>query len=175
MGFTNNKCQFICLALIVVLGAWAYNEASARTLQDQGTSMYDMYQNWMAHHGRVYNDINEMEKRFEIFKRNVARIDAFNRASNKPYKLGVNQFADLTNEEFRASRNRYKAHVCDSSKTTSFKYENVTAAPSSLDWRKKGAVTPVKDQGQCGNFSCFSSNFPLKFTFDTLLHLLKNK
>ncbi|PON96412.1 Peptidase C1A [Trema orientale] len=140
MGFITNKCQCICLALIIVLGAWAYNEASARTLQgqdDASISMYDRYQNWMAHHGRVYEDVNEKEKRFEIFKR------------NEPYKLGVNQLADLTNEEFRASRNRYKAHVCGSSKTTWFRYENVSVVPSSLDWRKKGAVTPVKDQGQC--------------------------
>ncbi|PON32633.1 Cysteine Protease [Parasponia andersonii] len=158
MGLSTNKCQFMCLALIVVLGAWAYSKASARTLQGQDdASMYDRHQNWMAHHGRVYKDVSEEEKRFMIFKRNVARIDAFNRASNEPYKLGVNQFADLTNEEFRASRNRYKAHVCDSSKTTSFKYENVTAAPSSLDWREKGAVTPVKDQGQCGCCWAFSA------------------
>ncbi|KAM6548800.1 hypothetical protein CsatB_020476 [Cannabis sativa] len=153
----QNKWQLIFFGLIVVLGAWAYNEASARTLQDQEVSMYDRYRTWMAHHGRMYKDEEEEKKRFEIFKRNVGRIDDFNRASNKSYKLGVNQFADLTNEEFGASRNRYKAHVCDSTRTTSFIYENVTAIPSSLDWRKLGAVTPIKDQGDCGCCWAFSA------------------
>jgi C1A family cysteine protease len=35
-------------------------------------------------------------------------------------------------------------------KVTSFKYENVTVVPATMDWRKKGVITPIKDQGQCG-------------------------
>ncbi|KHG19386.1 KDEL-tailed cysteine endopeptidase CEP2 -like protein [Gossypium arboreum] len=118
--------------------------------------MYERHQQWMVQFGRVYKDANERQKRFQIFKQNVARIDYFNAANNKPYKLGVNQFADLTNQEFTASRNGLKGHMCSNTATT-FKYENATALPSTVDWRKKGAVTPIKDQGQCGCCWAFSA------------------
>ncbi|KVH95963.1 Peptidase C1A, papain [Cynara cardunculus var. scolymus] len=65
-------------------------------------------------------------------------IDSCKNAMNKGYKLAVNEFADLTNKEFRTARNRFKAHECSPS-TTAFRYENLTAFPSSMDWRKKGA------------------------------------
>lgn len=103
----------------------------------------------MARHGRMYKDVAERLRRYEIFNGNVRRIESFNRASNKPYKLSVNRFADLTNEEFRASRNGFKEHM-RAMDTKYFKYENISAVPSSVDWRKKGAVTPIKDQEDCG-------------------------
>ncbi|CAL2251950.1 unnamed protein product [Prunus armeniaca] len=69
--------------------------------------------------------------------------------------LSLNEFADLTNVEFREIRNGYtkrspKLIVSNSMKATSFRYGNVTDAPPSVDWREKGAVTPIKDQGKCG-------------------------
>ncbi|XP_008244499.1 PREDICTED: senescence-specific cysteine protease SAG39-like [Prunus mume] len=143
-----------CLALIIMLGAWS-SKATSRSLQD--ASMYGRHEQWMVRYGRVYTDNEEKEKRFKIFKENVAYIESSNADSSKPYKLRVNQFTDLTNEEFIASRNRFKGHEC-STKTTSFKYENVTASvPATMDWRKKGAVTPIKDQGQCGCCWAFSA------------------
>ncbi|KAH7577051.1 hypothetical protein JRO89_XS01G0197700 [Xanthoceras sorbifolium] len=145
MGFTN-QFQCLCLALIIVLGAWV-PQAMARTLQD--ASMHERHEQWMYLHGRVYNDNYEKEKRYQIFKENVERIESFNKADNKSYKLGVNEFADLTNEEFKASRNRFKGHMGSQSELISYKYENVTAVPPTMDWRMRGAVTPVKNQGQC--------------------------
>ena len=143
----------MCLALLLILVACA-SQAMSPTLQDE---MYEWHEQWIAHYGHVYKDTIEKEQRYKIFKENVAYIESFNNAANKPYKLSVNQFADLTNEEFKTSRNRFKGHEC-STKTTSFRYENVTAMPSTLDWRTEWAVTPIKDQGQCGQFQTLLGN-----------------
>ncbi|GKB01872.1 peptidase C1A [Tanacetum coccineum] len=120
------------------------------------TSSYESHEQWMARYGRVYKDIYEKEQRSKIFQENVLYIQSFNNAMNKGYKLAVNEFADLTNEEFKTTRNRFMAHECSPS-TSAFRYENVTAIPSSMDWRAKGAVTPIKDQGQCGCCWAFSA------------------
>ncbi|CAI9299118.1 unnamed protein product [Lactuca saligna] len=117
---------------------------------------YESHEQWMAHYGRVYKDVDEKEERSRIFQENVRYIESSNSVMNKAYKLAVNEFTDLTNEEFTSTRNRFKAHECSPS-TSAFRYENVTAVPSSMDWRKKGAVTPVKDQGQCGCCWAFSA------------------
>ncbi|KAF9609279.1 hypothetical protein IFM89_014473 [Coptis chinensis] len=135
--------------LLIILSLWACRAAS-RTLNE--ASILERYEQWMVQYGRVYNDATEKETCFEIFKENVKRIESLNRAGNRTYMLSVNGFADQTNEEFKAARNGYKG-LCSPAKplhATPFRYENATAVPSSMDWRKKGAVTPVKDQGQCG-------------------------
>ncbi|XP_065857349.1 senescence-specific cysteine protease SAG39-like [Euphorbia lathyris] len=153
MAFTT---QFPCftLALIFLFGALASQAMAARTLQD--ASMQAQHEQWMARYGRVYKDSNEKEMRFNIFKQNVHLIESFNKDEAKSFKLGINQFADLTNEEFKTSRNGFKGHMC-SEQAGPFRYENISAVPTSMDWRKKGAVTPIKDQGQCGSCWAFST------------------
>ncbi|WCJ32678.1 senescence-associated gene 12 [Euphorbia peplus] len=153
MAFTT---QFTCitLALIFLFGAFASQAIATRTLQD--ASMQAMHEQWMTRYGRVYKDSNEKEMRFDIFKQNVQLIESFNKAGGKSYKLGINQFADLTNEEFKTSRNKFKGHMC-SEQAGPFRYQNISAVPTSMDWRKKGAVTPIKDQGQCGSCWAFST------------------
>ena len=149
MGITN-KSQLIILALLVVLGTWAHNAATARTIQGTSVREEEMmrHEQWMSLHGITYAGADEKAKRREVFERNVARIEAFNAANaDKPYKLGVNKFADLTSEEFVASRNGFKAHVCEArraSVSTGFRYENASGVPSSMDWRKKGQSRPLR-------------------------------
>ncbi|KAK2972146.1 hypothetical protein RJ640_018214 [Escallonia rubra] len=149
----TNTYPVICLATLVILGALA-SQASSRSFHE--ASMRGKHEQWMDRYDRVYKDADEKNKRFKIFKKNVKHIESFNQANEKPYKLAVNKFADLTNEEFKASRNGLKLHA-RSQTTASFRFENVTAVSASLDWRVEGAVTPVKDQGQCGCCWAFSA------------------
>ncbi|KAL8468226.1 hypothetical protein ACS0TY_031459 [Phlomoides rotata] len=112
----------------------------------------------MTRYGRTYKDEAEKAKRFKIFKENVEYIESSNSAGVRPYKLDINSFTDLTNGEIKATRNGYKMESYrKSSRVSPFKYANVSAVPSSIDWRKKGAVTGVKDQGQCGCCWAFSA------------------
>ncbi|KAJ9171078.1 hypothetical protein P3X46_019126 [Hevea brasiliensis] len=151
------KMQCLLIALLIFIMA---DLVSSRKLylHDQSSSMHERHQLWMKKYGRVYRDKAEKERRFEIFKHNVKFIESFNAAGNKSYKLRINKFADLSNDEFKASHNGYRrSEQTRSVKATSFKYANVTGLPASMDWRKQGAVTPVKDQDDCGSCWSFSA------------------
>lgn len=73
-------------------------------------------------------------------------IKKFNKEANHTYKLGLNEFSDLTDEEFTMFHTGY--NPTSSFKNSSFQYENLTDVPPSIDWRNEEAVTPVKFQGE---------------------------
>ncbi|TYH93869.1 hypothetical protein ES332_A12G002400v1 [Gossypium tomentosum] len=108
---------------------------------------------------------------FKIFKSSVEFIESFNAAGNRGYKLSINEFADQTNE-FKAYRNGYgRPQRLKSRKQTSFRYENVTSLPASIDWRKRAAVTPIKDQAQCGvDHGCEDGEMEEEFEFRIRYH-----
>ena len=141
--------RILIIASILAIGILWSSGVTCRMLGDHDLPMSTRHELWMVRYARVYNNDSEKQMRYNIFKDNVEFIKSFNEAENQPYKLAVNEFADQTNKEFKASRNGYKSS--SNKRSTPFRYENVTAVPPTMDWRKKGAVTPVKDQGQCGN------------------------
>lgn len=109
---------------------------------------------WMASHGRIYKDNAEKEARLKIFQENLQFVKNFNSQPNQTFRLSLNRYADLTNKEFLSGRTG-GLMVSTLSRPTSLDtfYDSLsaTSAPSGVDWRQKGAVGPVKDQGQsCG-------------------------
>nr|XP_009783414.1 PREDICTED: germination-specific cysteine protease 1-like [Nicotiana sylvestris] len=80
-----------------------------------------------------------------------ADIPEYNNSKNRTYELGLNRFADLTNEEYRAiflgTRSGARRRLVKS-KNASQRYGSRANEhlPESVDWRKKGAVAPIKDQ-----------------------------
>jgi hypothetical protein len=123
----------------------------------------------MAQYSRVYKDDAEKARRFEVFKANVKFIESFNAAGNRKFRLGVNQFADLTNDEFRATKTNKGFNPNVAKVPTRFRYANVStdALPASVDWRTKGAVTPIKDQGQCGKLVHLCNHKPMFVTMSS--------
>jgi KDEL-tailed cysteine endopeptidase len=152
---------FVLLLLSCCLIMLAPSPAAAAAGTDQlgvdaaagGTDklMMDRFLRWQAAYNRSYPTVEEKRRRFEVYRRNMEYIEETNRAGNLTYTLGENQFADLTQEEFldMYTMKGTMGHG-GGSKATNVSDEGVAVdAPTSVDWRSQGAVTPIKNQGTC--------------------------
>jgi len=119
---------------------------------------------WKATHGKDYENNREEIKRRTIWESNFRRVQHHNlRATlgEHTFTIGVNKFADLLNSEFVEMVNGYTAENKQKGLFT-FMAPSYTNLPDSVDWRTKGYVTDVKDQGQCGSCWAFSSTGSLE-------------
>ncbi|CAA7022747.1 unnamed protein product [Microthlaspi erraticum] len=120
----------------------------------------ELFDDWCQRHGKTYGSEEERQQRIQIFRDNHDFVTQHNRIANSTYSLSLNAFADLTHHEFKTSRLGLSAPAPSvmAKEQSMGVSDNVRAkVPDSVDWRKKGAVTNVKDQGSCGACWSFSA------------------
>jgi len=138
------------------------NTAVSQPLGEQ--ELEDAFTSFVKQYNKKYTH-DEFFGRYNVFKANMEKIRVSN-LQNLSYTLAVNEFADQTWDEFRAARLGFKNR--DYSLLRSLNVDHSlesTAAPTSVDWRTKGVVTGVKDQGQCGSCWAFSTTGSLEAAY----------
>lgn len=108
-------------------------------------TMEKAFQNFKLKYSKSYQDEAEESYRYSVFQTNYVEIYRHNKFLVFS-KVGVNQFADLTDDEFKAMFTGHKHSGDeddgdDSNPHTPLPTDNL---PASFDWRDKGAITPVK-------------------------------
>ncbi|XP_064607132.1 cathepsin L2-like isoform X1 [Liolophura sinensis] len=126
----------------------------------------DLNGQWMLFkslYNKTYTPEDEPSRRL-VWEANVRYIEKHNHEASQglhTFVLGQNKFADMTVKEFSRLMNGYRMSNKSREGTAYLPPSNVKL-PDTMDWRKEGYVTPVKNQEQCGSCWAFSTTGSLE-------------
>jgi len=133
--------KFIAVLLALAVACFAF---------DLG---HDEFAQWAAKYGKTYATTEEAQYRRGVWMKNKVYVEDWN-AKDNGVTLAMNKFADMPVEEWRQYFNGYTMKPRTTERTEVLSEVNL---PASVDWRTKGVVTPIKNQGQCGSCWSFST------------------
>jgi len=128
---------------------------AALVSKSQALAEFALFKN---RHQKVYASEEEEGQRFVNLHASLERIRAHNEQPGQSWKKGLNQFSDMSDEEFSrvvlmAPQNCSATQVASPAASA----PKALDLPARIDWRERGVISEVKNQGHCGSCWTFSS------------------
>ncbi|EFO13423.1 hypothetical protein LOAG_15105 [Loa loa] len=122
-----------------------------QTIMEKDFTSWNLFANFIQQHNRKYRSKKELLKRFRIYKRNLRLAKLIQKNEQDTAIYGETPFSDMTQEEFRKIMLPYKWPLDENKYLVDLKEYGIDSdeIPESFDWRDKGVVTEVKNQGKC--------------------------
>jgi len=147
------------MLLMVAIGGLAVS-AMGESLVSREEALND-FKAFKAKHQREYSNDAEEEERFSNFHASLERVRVHNSQPGQTFMKGINQFSDMSDQEFKR-KVLMTAQNCSATQKASkragaWRQNSPIDLPKRMDWRERGAVSEVKNQGHCGSCWTFST------------------